>query len=75
MDLSLKTFFLISTGCLLAFSNQGFAAQLLDKTIAKILMLRCKEPLKWQQTGAALKIAQPQTVPNNFAIVFKVSLR
>jgi alpha-L-fucosidase len=56
-------------------ASLGKSAKLLDKRISKIQLLGSKEKLQWKQTDSALVISQPKTVPNNFAIVFKMMLR
>jgi alpha-L-fucosidase len=58
-----------------SIASLGNSANLLDKKIFKIRLLGNKEKLNWQQSDEALKISQPKTMPNNFAIVFKISLK
>ena len=53
----------------------GKSAKLLDQSIKKIQLLGGKEKIKWQQTGDALAISQPEKLPNTFANVFKITLR
>jgi alpha-L-fucosidase len=53
----------------------GKSANLLDESIKKIRLLGSREKIQWKQTGEALVISQPKNEPNNFAIVFKISLR
>ena len=53
----------------------GKNAKLLDQQISQIQLLGGKEKLQWQQTGDALEISQPKTIQNDFANVFKISLR
>jgi alpha-L-fucosidase len=56
-------------------TSLGKSAKLLGQSIFKIQLLGSKEKIKWQQTDNALEIAQPKTIPNDFANVFKISLR
>jgi alpha-L-fucosidase len=53
----------------------GKSAKLLDGKIHKIELLGSKEKIKWKQTKDALAIAQPKNQPNDFAIVFKITVK
>jgi hypothetical protein len=55
--------------------SSGKSANLLKTSTSKIQLLGATEKIQWQQTDDALAISEPKTVPNNFAIVFKVSLQ
>jgi alpha-L-fucosidase len=56
-------------------ASLGQKAKLLDRSIKKIRLLGSKEKITWRQTDDALVIQQPENEPNNFAIVFKISLK
>jgi alpha-L-fucosidase len=56
-------------------TSLGASAKLLDQKIGNIELLGSKEKIKWNQTDDALVISQPDTEPNDFAVVFKISLR
>jgi alpha-L-fucosidase len=56
-------------------TSLGKIAKLLDKKISQIQLLGSKGKLQWQQTDDALEISQPKTIQNDFANVFKISLR
>jgi alpha-L-fucosidase len=58
-----------------SIKSLGKAAKLLDRRISKIELLGSKERIQWQQADDALVISQPNNLSNNFAIVFKISLR
>ena len=51
----------------------GESAKLLDRPVGKVELLGSPETIQWQQTAAALVIAQPKTKSNDFAIVFKIT--
>jgi alpha-L-fucosidase len=53
----------------------GRSAKLPDQPIAKIQLLGSREKIRWQQTGDALVISQPEKLPDPAAVVFKISLR
>jgi alpha-L-fucosidase len=53
----------------------GKSAKLLDGKIRKIELLGSKEKVKWKRTDEALVITQPKNEPNNFAVVYKITLR
>jgi alpha-L-fucosidase len=53
----------------------GKSASLLDGKIRKIELLGTKEKIKWKQTDDALVIAQPKNKPNDFAVVYKITLK
>jgi len=52
----------------------GKAAGLLDHPVKRVQLLGGKDKLRWQQTQEALVISQPETLPNSFANVFRISL-
>ena len=56
-------------------TSLGKAAGLLNQSIEEIQLLGSKENIKWQRTDEALLIAQPKNEPNNFAVLFKITLR
>ena len=58
-----------------SITSMGKTAGLLKQSIEKIQLLGSKEKINWQQTDEALLIAQPKNEPNNFAVVFKITLR
>ena len=51
----------------------GTAAKLLDKPIGNITLLGSKEKVTWLQTADTLTINMPKKVPNNIAIVYKIT--
>ena len=52
----------------------GAAAKLLDKNIARISLLGSQEKVTWSQAADALTINLPKKIPNNIAIVFKITI-
>jgi len=56
-----------------SIKSLGTSAKLLGQPVKKVQMLSSAEPLQWQQTADALVIARPKTMPNDFAVVFKIS--
>jgi alpha-L-fucosidase len=56
-------------------ASLGTKAKLLDRSIKKINLLGSKEKITWQQTDDAMVIQQPKNEPNDFAIVFKITLK
>jgi alpha-L-fucosidase len=52
----------------------GISVGLLDKPISTVELLGGGK-LQWHQTGDALEISQPEKLANNFANVFKLTLR
>jgi len=58
-----------------SISSFGTSAKLLDGKIRKVQLLGSDEKLQWSQTNDALIIAQPKTVPNHFAIAFKITTK
>jgi alpha-L-fucosidase len=58
-----------------SIASLGKSAKLLDRPVKKIQLLGSKEKLKWLQTAEALAIAQPDNVPSNLAILFKISMK
>jgi alpha-L-fucosidase len=53
----------------------GKSANLLEGKIHKIELLGSGEKIKWQQTADAVVIAQPKKEPNNFAVVYKITMK
>lgn len=53
----------------------GTAARLFDAPIASITLLGSDEKLTWSQTAKALTIEAPRHVPNEIAVVFKITPR
>jgi alpha-L-fucosidase len=53
----------------------GQSAKLLDGKIRKVELLGSREKIKWRQTGDALVISRPKTLTNDFALVFKITLK
>ena len=53
----------------------GTGAKLLQQPIADVTLLGSSEKLKWSQAADALHIEAPQTVPNDIALVFKITPR
>ena len=53
----------------------GQSANWLPQSVKKIQLLGSREKISWKQQSDALMISQPKKLPNNFAIVFKISLR
>ncbi|HEY0945628.1 MAG TPA: alpha-L-fucosidase [Opitutaceae bacterium] len=53
----------------------GAAAKLLEAPIASITLLGSDEKLTWSQTTEALTIEAPRHVPNEIAVVFKITPR
>ena len=51
----------------------GMTAGLLNKPIRTITLLGSSEPVQWSQTGPALIITLPEKIPNDIAIVFKLT--
>jgi alpha-L-fucosidase len=52
----------------------GSAAKLLDKPISSITLLGSDEKIQWLQAADALMVKVPGKMPNDIAIVFKISL-
>jgi len=57
-----------------SIKSLGKSAGLLDQNVKNVELLGSGERLQWEQGQDALIISQPENVPNNFAIVFKLSL-
>jgi alpha-L-fucosidase len=57
-----------------SIQSLGKSAKLLDRNISKIQLLGSKEKLPWKQGDEALVISAPKESPNNFAVVFRISL-
>lgn len=58
-----------------SIKSLGKSAGLLDGKIRRIELLGSKEKIKWKQTADVLAITQPKQEPNNFAIVYKITVR
>ena len=58
-----------------SIKSLGQSAKLLDQPVKRIEMLGSREKISWQQNADALEISLPKNLPNNFADVFKISLR
>ena len=56
-------------------SSLGTKAYLLDSRIGSITLLGSDETPKWSQTDEALVIEAPATIPNEIAVVFKITPR
>jgi len=52
----------------------GTIAGLLKRPIRNLTLLGSSEPLHWSQTGPALTITTPEKMPNDIAVVFKITL-
>ena len=59
----------------LQIKSLGTAANLLDKPIGSITLLGSDEKVTWSQTNAALTINPPKKMPNDIAIVYKLTLK
>jgi len=59
----------------LKIKSLGTAAKLLDHVIADVQLLGSAEKLPWQQTDGALVIGQPKNLPNDFALVLKITTK
>jgi alpha-L-fucosidase len=57
-----------------SITSLGKTAKLLDGSIKKIELLGSKRKAQWQQTDEALAISRPKVLPNDFAIVYKITL-
>ena len=57
----------------LQIKSLGTAAKLLDKPINKITLLGSIKQVQWSQTADALTIKAPEKIPNDIAIVFKIT--
>jgi len=58
----------------LQIKSLGLAAKLLARPISKIRLLGIDEKVQWSQTEDALTVKLPGKMPNDIAIVFKISL-
>jgi alpha-L-fucosidase len=58
----------------LQIKSLGTAAKLLDKPIGNITLLGSDEKVQWSQAADALTVKLPEKIPNEIAIVFKISL-
>jgi alpha-L-fucosidase len=56
-----------------SIKSLGKSAKLFEKSVGKVELLGSREKIKWQQTDEALVITQPKSLPNDFAVVFKIS--
>jgi alpha-L-fucosidase len=57
----------------LQIKSLGTAAKLLDKPIGKITLLGSDEKVIWSQTADRLSLKKPAKMPNDIALVFKMS--
>ena len=53
----------------------GKRSKYMDKTIASVSILGCKEKLKWKQESNALVISKPLDLPNSQTITIKVDFK
>jgi alpha-L-fucosidase len=53
----------------------GTAAKLVDGAVGDVTLLGSDEKLAWSQNADALTIAAPKSVPNDIAVVFKITPR
>ena len=51
------------------------SAGIQEPPIRSVRLLGSREDIRWRQTEAALEIVPPKKLPNNFAVVFKITLR
>jgi alpha-L-fucosidase len=58
----------------LNIKSLGATAKLLDYPISDLTLLGSNEKLHWSQTTDALTIQVPQKIPNDIAIVFRITL-
>ena len=58
----------------LQVKSLGTAAKLLDHLISKIELLGSDQKVEWTQAAEALTIKLPAKLPNNIAIVYKITL-
>jgi alpha-L-fucosidase len=58
----------------LQIKSLGTAAKLLDHPIGNIALLGSHEKVQWSQAADALTVKVPEKMPNDKAIVFKISL-
>jgi alpha-L-fucosidase len=59
----------------ISIKSFGTAAKLLEGEIASVTLVGSDEKLMWSQTTEALTIEAPQSVPNEIAAVFEITLR
>jgi alpha-L-fucosidase len=57
----------------LQIKSLGTAAKLLEGPISRITLLGSKEEVQWSQAPDALTLKVPAKIPNDIAIVFKVT--
>jgi alpha-L-fucosidase len=57
----------------LQIKSLGTAAKLLEGPISRITLLGSKEEVQWSQAPGALTLKVPAKIPNDIAIVFKVT--
>jgi alpha-L-fucosidase len=57
----------------LQIKSLGSAAKLLDKPIGNITLLGSEEKVTWSQVDEALTINMPKKMPNDIAIVYKIT--
>jgi alpha-L-fucosidase len=58
-----------------SIQSLGKSARLLDGKIRRIELLGSREKIKWKRTDDALVIAQPKHEPNDFAVVYKITVK
>ena len=58
----------------LQIKSLGASAHLLDHPIGNIVLLGNDEKVKWSQAADALTVKLPGKMPNDQAIVFKITL-
>jgi alpha-L-fucosidase len=56
-----------------SITSLGISAKLLDRPIKKIQLLGSKETIKWTQNADALVIRQPEKLPGEIAIIYKIT--
>ncbi len=59
----------------ISIQSLGTAAKLYDGAIGKVTLLGSDEAISWSQTEEALVIKTPSEIPNEIAIVFKITPR
>ncbi len=59
----------------ISIESLGTAAKLYDGVIGNVSLLGSDEEISWSQTNEALVIKAPRTVPNEIAVVFKITPR
>jgi alpha-L-fucosidase len=59
----------------LTLQSLGTDARLLEKPVGAVVLLGSAEKLVWSQNAAGLTITSPKVLPNDFAVVFKITSR